>query len=130
VLSPVPVINLALHDDGNLARLFLSSIDQSFDQSMIQSPITQVSTARNFPALSLTRPERILRAMPSSSLAPPSSKSHNSPATLERPNGPATTLRLVAAAATSAQTKMVKHARLHTASQEKIVWLPSIRLAC
>jgi hypothetical protein len=118
VLSPVPVpvVKLALHDDGNLASHFLSSIDQSFNRFNDSIP-NQVSTARNFPALSLTRPERgrILRAIIVSSTAiikVPQLASHARKDCGElktrypknqgkgKPNGPAATLRLVAAAAT------------------------------
>jgi hypothetical protein len=118
VLSPVPVpvVKLALHDDGNLASHFLSSIDQSFNRFNDSIP-NQVSTARNFPALSLTRPERgrILRAIIVSSTAiikVPQLASHARKDCGElktrypknqgkgKPNGPAATLRLIAAAAT------------------------------
>jgi hypothetical protein len=129
VLSPVPVpvMKLALHDDGNLARLLLSSIHKIL-QSINDSIPNQVSTARNFPASA--SPGQNASFVPSSSLAPPSSEvpqlaSHARKDCGERknqypenqgkgkPNGPAATSRSVAAAAaTSAQTKMVKHARL------------------
>jgi hypothetical protein len=119
-------MKLALHDDGNLARLLLSSIDQIL-QSINDSIPNQVSTARNFPASA--SPGQNASFVPSSSLAPPSSKvpqlaSHARQDCGERqnqypenqgkgkPNGPAATSRSVAAAAISAQTKMVKHARL------------------
>ena len=55
-LSPVPIISLALHDDDNLARPVLSSIDQIL-RSINDSIPNQIPTARNFPALSLARPE-------------------------------------------------------------------------
>jgi hypothetical protein len=144
VLSPVPVpvVKLALHDDGNLASHFLSSIDQSFDQSNDSIP-NQVSTARNFPALSLTvaRPERILRAIIVFSTAIIKSPTTRQPRSKGlwrtqnrypkiqgrgKPNGPAATSRSGVHICTNKNGETPKA----TALQKEIVWLPSIRLAC
>jgi hypothetical protein len=137
-------MKLALHDDGNLARLLLSSIHKIL-QSINDSIPNQVSTARNFPASA--SPGQNASFVPSSSLAPPSSEvpqlaSHARKDCGERknqypenqgkgkPNGPAATSRSVAAAAAiSAQTKMVKHARLQPPEWKSFGYQPFVSLA-
>jgi hypothetical protein len=146
VLSPVPVpvMKLALHDDGNLARLLLSSIHKIL-QSINDSIPNQVSTARNFPASA--SPGQNTSFVPSSSLAPPSSEvpqlaSHARKDCGERKNQISRKPRKRKAQRPRRNepqrcgggghicTNKNGETRKATASRMKIVWLSTIRLAC
>jgi hypothetical protein len=80
-----PVMKLALRDDGNLA-LIHRSILRSINDSIPNQIPNQIPTARNFPALSLTRPEHHPSCHPFILLSCTAiiEKSHNPPATLDR----------------------------------------------
>jgi hypothetical protein len=136
-------MKLALHDDGNLARLLLSSIDQIL-QSINDSIPNQVSTARNFPASA--SPGQNASFVPSSSLAPASSKvpqlaSHARQDCGERQNQISRKPRKRKAQRPRRNEPQRcggghicinknGETRKATASKMKIVWLSTIRLAC
>ena len=112
---------------------------------MIQSPIKSPQPAISRPSAS---PGQNVDAsfVPSSSLAPPSSKSHNSPATLKRivenrePISQKPRKRKVQRPRCNEPqrcggghhicTNKNGETRKATALQKEIVWLPSVRLAC